>query len=450
LRKEKQKQEVSSRLCRDGGGCGISGDGDGGGGGSGGGGGDVRVDGGGGGGSCGNSSRSSSCAVPGVGGSSIKAKVKKLPKVSLHKLLCDQRIPMREASIQAVLEIFRVTIRIAAARPRDANGRIRADSLPMFQLFNQHPLYRHFSETGPNPVFALTAFRQLCADIRGAEDRVISFTTPQSESTVVGLGSATMAAIQAVIRPEMDRVLALFESSIQRVVSTRTNPSARSEGEVVGGPSEDGLGLGTLVRDGNERNDTDSTAMSDGTSGQFKKELSRQNHVDPSKGHETMTEFGKIRDAEAMLAVYYRETALEAVKKSKWRNYRGGMQAWYSRGPLFRHINCIILGASSKLSGDTAALASLSTLTNEKGSLGGSKAPNWAGIVSDLRKTQLELDLISQKKKRATEYRAAYCKQAKHIGGGENNDGSAIPVMFHRDGSIVEDAPFEPLLDEVI
>jgi len=117
-----------------------------------------------------------------------------------------------------------------------------------------------------------------------------------------------------------------------------------------------------------------------------------------------MKEFGHIPDAKAMVEEYKRTAALEKnIKKKdthgfKWRSYRGGDNAWYERGPIFRRITRFI-----EDQGEMAALQDLDDLIKTKGSRGASSAPDWAGIVSDLRAMPPEVELVAEKARKARE-----------------------------------------------
>jgi hypothetical protein len=117
-----------------------------------------------------------------------------------------------------------------------------------------------------------------------------------------------------------------------------------------------------------------------------------------------MKEFGQIPNASAMLLEYMRTSALDKNRKVKgaigykWRSYRAAANAWYERGPIFRRIARLMDEA-----GEEAALQDLNNLATTKGSRGKSSAPDWEGIVKDLRQTPHEIELRNAKEKRAQE-----------------------------------------------
>jgi|AntAceMinimDraft_5_1070358.scaffolds.fasta_scaffold175506_1 hypothetical protein len=113
-----------------------------------------------------------------------------------------------------------------------------------------------------------------------------------------------------------------------------------------------------------------------------------------------------------MVAEYLRTVALEVNNRTKgahvWRSYQGGSNAWWERQPIFRHLSRI-----TAANGANAAFSDLEALVTAKGSRGISSAPDWEGIVRDLRCRRRRRREVSAKKNR---------------GGGES--GGASPWLF--------------------
>jgi hypothetical protein len=100
-----------------------------------------------------------------------------------------------------------------------------------------------------------------------------------------------------------------------------------------------------------------------------------------------------------MVAEYLRTVALEVNNRTKgahvWRSYQGGSNAWWERQPIFRHLSRI-----TAANGANAAFSDLEALVTAKGSRGISSAPDWEGIVRDLRCRRRRRREVSAKKNR--------------------------------------------------
>jgi hypothetical protein len=316
----------------------------------------------------------------------------KARKESLHQKLLDKRLLMREASINAVREIFRVVLRCAAARARDGDNRIVAHDQPMYLRFHTHPVYQAFSCTnGPTPVFASDAWIRFSAAVAAAENMELEHVRPLDTP----MGSATLVrTVRDALAPEFDGVRSQMASQtamIQGLLSGMKEFTARKDSGL-----SDSLEFRAPPPPVPPAENLSKCAA--------RKGASRQHFVEPAKGHEQMKEFGHIPDAKAMVEEYKRTAALEKnIKKKdthgfKWRSYRGGDNAWYERGPIFRRITRFI-----EDQGEMAALQDLDDLIKTKGSRGASSAPDWAGIVSDLRAMPPEVELVAEKARKARE-----------------------------------------------
>lgn len=324
---------------------------------------------------------------------------------SLYNLLKDKRLLMREASVQAVREIARVVLRCAAARPRDANHHIVADDQPMYKRFWTHPVYQALSSQR-TPVFASAAWARVEAAVAAAENRELA----HSVEAPVGSGALTRQ-IQVAMAPEL-KGLASRMNSLNSVQQETAN-AVKEVGDTVnalvplmrglvkgnGFPVSTAGGVG-LVQDHSPVNEVP-LSKSAVPSPQVRLGASRQTYVQPAIGHEQMKEFGQIPNASAMLLEYKRTSALEKNRKVKgaigykWRSYRAAANAWYERGPIFRRIARLMDEA-----GEEAALQDLNNLATTKGSRGKSSAPDWEGIVKDLRQTPHEIELRNATVKR--------------------------------------------------
>ena len=135
-----------------------------------------------------------------------------------------------------------------------------------------------------------------------------------------------------------------------------------------------------------------------------------------------------------MVAEYLRTVALEVNNRTKgahvWRSYQGGSNAWWERQPIFRHLSRI-----TAANGANAAFSDLEALVTAKGSRGISSAPDWEGIVRDLRKTDEEVAFQQERQATAATHKATKASKRKQPAEAEEAEG----VEFYPDGARVEE-----------
>jgi hypothetical protein len=129
-------------------------------------------------------------------------------------------------------------------------------------------------------------------------------------------------------------------------------------------------------------------AKEGGTPVEKKKGAPRSANVQPGKGHAHIREFRQFRDADSIYTAYndgvngcasYK--SLEAAGKG-WRRYNGGRQAWGNFSVLGRFLD-----REEGKGGGTreSAIEALQEKADAAGKRGKSKAPNWKGVVDELR-----------------------------------------------------------------
>ena len=121
------------------------------------------------------------------------------PKSLSHALL-ELRLPMREESIRALRAILRVFVRVSSARPRDGENAVVVDAKPIYLDFANHPLFKQFSGSGPNPAFVSEQFRRVCASVKQAEDSELT------HSRVPDTTEGHVGALKHAVGPEFDRL----------------------------------------------------------------------------------------------------------------------------------------------------------------------------------------------------------------------------------------------------
>ena len=315
--------------------------------------------------------------------------------------MAKERLFTARGALKAFMMIFKVTLRVAAARPRDVNGHIVPESDPIYLKYRRNPVFGL-------PLFKHHKFLEITARVREAEDREIEAASTgrradQSSNVIQGV-----CYLLQNIDKKLDTLV------VQRNRSSEVGfCSAKSSVHGVFEPREHPKSHGA-------------------------RRLTRAEHVDPTKGHVYLIPLSEHQNVTEMWREYVSgPNALRLANErsgSKCFDYGNARKRWSEQRFLYKFVETRMAQGISESDAIAALQSELDKFPRTR-KLNSGK-PNWKALLRSVAKLP-----ESQKHKKRKR-----CSSSSTI----SDVPSESIIEVRRDGSVEESDPYELPFDTLI